>query len=123
MKALLIKTLDWINYKNFNIENSSDDGSKRCFLEVDLDCPEELHDLHSDYPLASRSKKKKIWSQNQLQIIEQNEFFLDSISRVKKKSNGDCQSKQKTKTRKSKNKMPNKQRYIWKINKKYKEEI
>ena len=54
MKALLIKTLDWINSKNFNIDSSSDDGSKRCFLEVDLDCPEELH----DYPLASRSKKK-----------------------------------------------------------------
>ena len=52
------QTLDWINSKNFNIENSSDDGSKRCFLEVDLDCPEELHDMHSDYPLASRSKKK-----------------------------------------------------------------
>lgn len=53
------QTLDWINSKNFNIENSSDDGSKRCFLEVDLDCPEELHDMHSDYPLASRSKKKR----------------------------------------------------------------
>ena len=51
--------LDWINSKNFNIENSSDDGSKRYFLEVDLDCPEELHDMHSDYPLASRSKKKR----------------------------------------------------------------
>ena len=23
-----------------------------CFLEVDLEYPEDLHDLHSDYPLA-----------------------------------------------------------------------
>ena len=25
---------------------------KRCILEVDLDYPEHLHDLHNDYPLA-----------------------------------------------------------------------
>ena len=23
-----------------------------CFLEVDLEYPEQLHDLHNDYPLA-----------------------------------------------------------------------
>ena len=23
-----------------------------CFLEVELECPEDLHDLHKDYPLA-----------------------------------------------------------------------
>ena len=23
-----------------------------CFLEVDLEYPEDLHDLHNDYPLA-----------------------------------------------------------------------
>ena len=28
-----------------------------CFLEVDLDYPEDLHDLHNDYPLASERIK------------------------------------------------------------------
>ena len=28
------------------------DGSIDCFLEVDLDYPDELHDLHNYYPLA-----------------------------------------------------------------------
>ena len=28
-----------------------------CFLEVDLEYPEELHDLHNDYPLASERVK------------------------------------------------------------------
>ena len=28
-----------------------------CFLEVDLEYPEDLHDLHNDYPLASEHVK------------------------------------------------------------------
>ena len=28
-----------------------------CFLEVDLEYPEDLHDLHNDYPLASERIK------------------------------------------------------------------
>ena len=33
-------------------------GSKtRYIFEVDLDCPEELHELHNDYPLASDKLK------------------------------------------------------------------
>ena len=31
-----------------NISNSS----KRCVLQVDLECPKELRELHNDYPLA-----------------------------------------------------------------------
>ena len=35
---------------NFDIYGG--DGSIDCFLEVDLDYPDELHDLHNYYPLA-----------------------------------------------------------------------
>ena len=28
-----------------------------CFLEVDLECPEDLHNLHNDYPLAPERVK------------------------------------------------------------------
>ena len=34
-------------------DNGLDDWKHlSCFLEVDLDYPEDLHNLHSDYPLA-----------------------------------------------------------------------
>ena len=34
-------------------ENELDDWKRlSCFLEVDLEYPEDLHDLHNDYPLA-----------------------------------------------------------------------
>ena len=38
-----LKEEDIINYKNNNI---------RYILEVDLEYPKELHDLHNDYPMA-----------------------------------------------------------------------
>ena len=63
IKLLPIETLDWTNPKNFNLDNYSDNGSKGYFLEVDLDYPEELDDLHSDYPLApkkTKSNKRKL---------------------------------------------------------------
>ena len=34
-------------------DNELDDWKHHsCFLDVDLECPEDLHDLHNDYPLA-----------------------------------------------------------------------
>jgi hypothetical protein len=41
----------------FNVEDIPDDYKKGYFLEVDLEYPKELHDLHNDYPLAAESMK------------------------------------------------------------------
>ena len=51
-------------------------------LEVDLDYPDELHDLHNDYPLAGEKIKvtEEMMSQYQLQIIKYN----SSLRRNKK---------------------------------------
>ena len=40
------------NLKDFNLDNYSNSSLIVCFLEVDLDYPDELHDLHNYYPLA-----------------------------------------------------------------------
>ena len=47
------KILDWVNPKIFNLDHDSGNNPIGCFLQVDLDYPDELHDFHNDYPLAA----------------------------------------------------------------------
>ena len=46
------KQINRINWFNRNAE-----GNKRYILEVDLECPNELHELHNDYPCAAEQIK------------------------------------------------------------------
>lgn len=43
---------DLIDAEGFDLHESSDNISKRCILEDNLEYPGELHDLHKDYILA-----------------------------------------------------------------------
>ena len=50
----------WMTEKQINKINLAkyeDDSKKGLILEVDLEYPEELHDLHNDYPLAAEKIK------------------------------------------------------------------
>ena len=40
------------NVDGFDVMSVSEKGLIGYFLEVDLEHPDELHDLHNDYPLA-----------------------------------------------------------------------
>ena len=48
MQLLPTETLDWVSPKNFNLDNNSSDIPVDSFLDVDLDYPDELNDLHND---------------------------------------------------------------------------
>ena len=45
---------EWVkNINEFDINSINEKSDTGFFLEVDLECPDELHKLHNDYPLAS----------------------------------------------------------------------
>ena len=79
MQHLAIEILDQVNPKNFSLHYYSNDNPIGCFLEVDLDYSDELHDLHNYYPLAGEKigVRKEMWSIYQLQIKEEYNFSLD----------------------------------------------
>jgi hypothetical protein len=46
---------EWFNPSHIKIDVTKgyDDEGEDCYIfEVDLECPEKLHDNHNDYPLA-----------------------------------------------------------------------
>ena len=46
------KWLDFKDPEEINLDNYHENSNKGIILEVDLEYPEELHDLHNDYPCA-----------------------------------------------------------------------
>ena len=47
----------WLTGKDVDLSKYNDESEKGLILEVDLEYPEELHDLHNDYPLAAEKIK------------------------------------------------------------------
>ena len=78
MQFLQTEILDWADPKDFNLDYYSKGSPIGCFIETDLNFPDELHDLHNGYPIAGQkiAVRKEMLSDDQLQIIEDNNFFL-----------------------------------------------
>ena len=51
-KFLPTSGFKWIDLKEFDLNKYTSNSSKGCVLKVDLEYPEELRELHNDYPLA-----------------------------------------------------------------------
>ena len=59
-QALPVHGFRWLEKEEFehvNINSVSDDSEDGYILEVDIDYPPELHDLHNEYPLAPEKMK------------------------------------------------------------------
>ena len=52
--AMLVRTCGFklVDHKEFDLNKYTSNSSKGCVLEVDLEYPKELRELHNDYPLA-----------------------------------------------------------------------
>ena len=82
-KFLSTSRFKWINPKEFDLNKYSSNSSKGCVLEVDLEYPKELCELHNDYPLAPDKIeiKREMLSNYLLKITH---FYNILISNVKK---------------------------------------
>ena len=48
---------EWLTEEEVDLSKYNDESEKGLILEVDLEYPKELHDLHNDYPLAAEKIK------------------------------------------------------------------
>ena len=56
--------------KEFELKRYTSNGSKACVVEVDLENPKDLRELHNDYSLASDTIEKKMLSNYQSKITD-----------------------------------------------------
>ena len=70
-KYLTISGFKWIDPKEFDLDKYTSNSSEGCVLEVDLEYPKELQELHNDYPLAPDKTeiKREMFSDYQLKIV------------------------------------------------------
>ena len=71
-KFLQISSFKWIDPKEFDLSKYTRNSSKGCVLEVDLEYPKELRELHNNYPLAPDKTeiKREMFSNYQLKIAD-----------------------------------------------------
>ena len=78
-KFLPIRGFKWLDPKEFDLSKYTSNRSKGCVLEVDLEYPKQLMELHNDYPLAP--DKRKMLCGYQLKIAD---LYNISIGNFKK---------------------------------------
>ena len=54
-QPLPVKNFRWLDDDEIGTYTKYPEWIRNCTLEVDLECPKELHDAHNDYPLAPES--------------------------------------------------------------------
>ena len=76
MKPLPVGDFKWMS--PLELENWREEP---CILEVDLDYPEKLHDLHNDYPLApERLRRDRVEKLIPNLLDKKNMLFTGKIS-------------------------------------------
>lgn len=88
VQKLPIKNFRWLPESSLTPEyvmSFDDDGDEGLVLEVDLDYPPELHDLHNDYPLAPESlaiKYDELSPYQKAQLETHNEKHDEKIKKL-----------------------------------------
>ena len=82
-KFLPIIGFKWIDPKEFDLNKYTSRSSKGCVLQVDLEYPKELKELHDDYPLATDKIeiKREMLSEHQLKIADLYNISIDNVKK------------------------------------------
>ena len=82
-KLLPTSRFKWIDHKEFHLNKYTSNSSKGCVLEVDVEYPKELRELHNDYllPPDKIEIKRGMFSNYQLNVFN---IYNIPIGNVKK---------------------------------------
>ena len=83
-KFLLTNRFKWIDTKEFNLNKYPHNRQKRCVLEVDLEYPKTLQELHNDYPLTPDKIEinREMLSQYQLKIADSYNIPIGNVKKL-----------------------------------------
>ena len=83
-KFLPTSGFKWIDPKEFDLNKYTSNSSKGCVLEVDLEYPKELRELHNDYPLVPDKIeiKREMLSDYQLKIADHYNIPVGNIKKL-----------------------------------------
>ena len=83
-KFLLTSGFKWIDPKDFDRNKYSRISSTGCVLEVDLEYPKELRELHNDYCVApDKTEIKEIMlSKCQLMLADLNNIHIGTVKKL-----------------------------------------
>ena len=83
-KFLPVNGFKWIDPKEFNLNKYSSNNSKENVLEVDLEYPKELRELHNDYPLAldKIEIEREMLSDYQLKIADHYNIPIGNVKKL-----------------------------------------
>ena len=85
LKFLLASALKWIDRKEFDLNKYTDNSSKGCILEADLEDFEGLQELHNNYPLAPDKIeiKREMLSEYQLKIADLYNICIGNVKELR----------------------------------------
>ncbi|GBN22793.1 hypothetical protein AVEN_104505-1 [Araneus ventricosus] len=74
-QPLPVNNFEWLSPEEISLHlifQTPDDATTGCILEVDMEYPSELHDLHNNYPLAP---ERMTIEPNMLSRVDRKNFF------------------------------------------------
>ena len=83
-KFLPTSGFKWIDPKKFNLNKYNSNSSKGCALEVELECPKQLRELHNNCPLAPDKieMKREMLSEYQLKISDLYNIHIGNVKKL-----------------------------------------